>query len=143
MDVIHYPDDPRPVTWRSPVLALGNFDGLHRGHVKIVERIQRGALERGGTSVVLTFVVEGIAVGLMGVAAGWLLGWAGSALIETVPAPGAANEDGTVVTLKVAKSLSTYGLAAGIALASAVVAAWIPARKAARTDPLAIIRGAT
>lgn len=55
MDVIHFPDDPRPLTWRSPVLALGNFDGLHRGHVKIVERIQRGALERGGTSVVLTF----------------------------------------------------------------------------------------
>jgi riboflavin kinase/FMN adenylyltransferase len=37
------------------VLALGNFDGLHRGHVKIIERIQRGATERGGTSVVLTF----------------------------------------------------------------------------------------
>ncbi len=55
MDVVHFPDDPRPVTWRSPVLALGNFDGLHRGHMKIVERIQRGALERGGTSVVLTF----------------------------------------------------------------------------------------
>ena len=54
MDVIHYPVDPRP-TWRSPVLALGNFDGLHRGHVKIIERIQRGAVERGGTSVVLTF----------------------------------------------------------------------------------------
>ena len=55
MDVIHFPEDPRPVTWRSPVLALGNFDGLHRGHVKIIERIQRGAGERGGTSVVLTF----------------------------------------------------------------------------------------
>ncbi|HWI16810.1 MAG TPA: bifunctional riboflavin kinase/FAD synthetase [Vicinamibacterales bacterium] len=55
MDVIHFPDDPRPATWRSPVLALGNFDGLHRGHVKIIERIQRGAAERGGTSVVLTF----------------------------------------------------------------------------------------
>ncbi len=55
MDVIHFPDDPRPATWRSPVLALGNFDGLHRGHVKIVERIGRGAIERGGTSVVLTF----------------------------------------------------------------------------------------
>ena len=55
MEVIYFPDDPRPLTWRSPVLALGNFDGLHRGHVKIVERIQRGALERGGTSVVLTF----------------------------------------------------------------------------------------
>jgi len=55
VEVIHFPEDRRPVTWRSPVLALGNFDGLHRGHVKIVERIQRGALERGGTSVVLTF----------------------------------------------------------------------------------------
>jgi riboflavin kinase/FMN adenylyltransferase len=55
VDVIHFPEDPRPVTWRSPVLALGNFDGLHRGHIKIIERIQRGAVERGGTSVVLTF----------------------------------------------------------------------------------------
>jgi riboflavin kinase/FMN adenylyltransferase len=55
VDVIHYPEDPRPVSWRSPVLALGNFDGLHRGHVKILERIQRGAGERGGMSVVLTF----------------------------------------------------------------------------------------
>ena len=55
MDVIHYPDDPRPAGWRAPVLALGNFDGLHRGHVKIIERIQRGAAERAGTSVVLTF----------------------------------------------------------------------------------------
>ena len=55
MDVFHFPDDPRPVNWRSPVLALGNFDGLHRGHIKIIERIQRGASERGGTSVVLTF----------------------------------------------------------------------------------------
>ncbi len=55
MDVIHFPEDPRPVQWRHPVLALGNFDGLHRGHVKIIERIQRGASERGGTSVVLTF----------------------------------------------------------------------------------------
>lgn len=55
MDVIHYPEDPRPPGWRSPVLALGNFDGLHRGHVKIIERIQRGAGERAGMSVVLTF----------------------------------------------------------------------------------------
>jgi len=55
MDVIHFPEDPRPVQWRHPVLALGNFDGLHRGHVKIIERIERGASERGGTSVVLTF----------------------------------------------------------------------------------------
>ena len=55
MDVVYYPDDPRPPRWMSPVLALGNFDGLHRGHQKIIERIRRGAGERGSTAVVLTF----------------------------------------------------------------------------------------
>jgi riboflavin kinase / FMN adenylyltransferase len=37
------------------VLALGNFDGLHRGHIKIIERVRRVSAERGGTSLVLTF----------------------------------------------------------------------------------------
>jgi riboflavin kinase/FMN adenylyltransferase len=41
--------------WPNPILALGNFDGLHRGHVKIIERIERSALEHRGTSIVLTF----------------------------------------------------------------------------------------
>jgi riboflavin kinase/FMN adenylyltransferase len=55
METIHFPDDPRPPWLVHPVIALGNFDGLHRGHLKIIERVKRGALERGGTSVVLTF----------------------------------------------------------------------------------------
>ncbi len=55
MDVFRFPDEARPVRWPHPVLALGNFDGLHRGHVKIIERIRRGASERAGTPVVLTF----------------------------------------------------------------------------------------
>lgn len=37
------------------MLALGNFDGLHRGHMKIIERVRRVAAERGGTALVLTF----------------------------------------------------------------------------------------
>ena len=55
MDVVYFPDDPRPPRWMSPVLALGNFDGLHRGHQKIVERIRRRAADRGATALVLTF----------------------------------------------------------------------------------------
>ncbi len=55
MDVITYPDDPRPMRWHQPVLALGNFDGLHRGHLKIVERVVRTAAERSATPLVLTF----------------------------------------------------------------------------------------
>ena len=55
MDVIHFPDDIRPPKWTHPVLALGNFDGVHRGHRKILERLRRVAGERGATSVVMTF----------------------------------------------------------------------------------------
>jgi len=55
MQVIHYPDDQRPVRWHQPVLALGNFDGMHRGHLKIIERVRRGAEERGATAVAMTF----------------------------------------------------------------------------------------
>jgi riboflavin kinase/FMN adenylyltransferase len=55
MDVARFPDDPRPARWHKPVLALGNFDGLHRGHTKIIERVRRVAVERGATSLVLTF----------------------------------------------------------------------------------------
>jgi riboflavin kinase/FMN adenylyltransferase len=43
METIHFPDDPRPPWLVHPVLALGNFDGLHRGHLKIIERVKRGA----------------------------------------------------------------------------------------------------
>ena len=55
MDVIHFPDDQRPLRWVQPILALGNFDGVHRGHRKILERLQRVAVERGAIPVVMTF----------------------------------------------------------------------------------------
>ena len=55
METIHFPDDPRPPWLVHPVLALGNFDGLHRGHLKIIERVKRGAAEHGGTPMAMTF----------------------------------------------------------------------------------------
>jgi len=55
MDIIHFPDDARPAHWVQPVLALGNFDGVHRGHRKILDRVRRVAGERAATPVVMTF----------------------------------------------------------------------------------------
>ena len=54
LTAIHFPDDPPP-RWHQPVLALGNFDGLHRGHMKIIDRVRRRAGERGGTPAAMTF----------------------------------------------------------------------------------------
>jgi riboflavin kinase / FMN adenylyltransferase len=55
VETIHFPDDPRPAWLVHPVLALGNFDGLHRGHQKIIDRVKRGAAEHGGTPMAMTF----------------------------------------------------------------------------------------
>lgn len=55
MEVLHFPDDTPPAWLVHPVLALGNFDGLHRGHLKIIERVRRGAAEHGGTPMAMTF----------------------------------------------------------------------------------------
>jgi riboflavin kinase / FMN adenylyltransferase len=52
--IAHFPEDPPP-RWHNPVLALGNFDGLHRGHGKIIDRVRRRAGERGGTPAAMTF----------------------------------------------------------------------------------------
>ena len=37
------------------MVALGNFDGLHRGHQKLVDEVRRQARERHGTSVAMVF----------------------------------------------------------------------------------------
>ena len=54
MQIAQFPDDPPP-RWHDPVLGLGNFDGLHRGHMKIIDRVRRRAGERAGTPAAMTF----------------------------------------------------------------------------------------
>ena len=53
--IIHFPDDRSAPGWRQPVLALGNFDGVHRGHAKIVQQVRRRADEQGAAAAALTF----------------------------------------------------------------------------------------
>jgi riboflavin kinase/FMN adenylyltransferase len=55
VQVIHFPGDLRPLRFIYPVLALGNFDGLHRGHLKIIERVKKTSNDRGGTAMAMTF----------------------------------------------------------------------------------------
>lgn len=44
-----------PRRLRNPVVAIGNFDGVHRGHQAIFDLVREQAAAQGGESVVLTF----------------------------------------------------------------------------------------
>jgi riboflavin kinase/FMN adenylyltransferase len=39
----------------NPILTIGNYDGLHVGHQRIIERIKVKAREKRGTSMLMTF----------------------------------------------------------------------------------------
>lgn len=41
--------------FKKPVLTIGTFDGVHKGHQAILEKIKKRALECQGESVIITF----------------------------------------------------------------------------------------
>ena len=44
----------------APVLTIGNFDGVHLGHQRILKSVVEQARALEGTAVVMTFAVNGI-----------------------------------------------------------------------------------
>ena len=46
--------DEVPAGWGESVVTIGVFDGVHRGHQRIVERAARAGRERGLPVVVIT-----------------------------------------------------------------------------------------
>jgi riboflavin kinase/FMN adenylyltransferase len=47
--------DDLPTDLRGGALSIGNFDGVHRGHAKLVERLLAKANELNGPAIVFTF----------------------------------------------------------------------------------------
>ena len=48
-------DMPVPPVLRGAIAAIGNFDGVHLGHRRLVERVRDAAREAGRPAVILTF----------------------------------------------------------------------------------------
>jgi len=86
------------------------------------------------------FVMEGLIVGMIGTVIGWLMGWG---LIEFMASldfqmEGFIKAQGFVLY----RTPRHYAISAAMAIASATLAAWVPARRASRLNPVDIVRGA-
>lgn len=86
------------------------------------------------------FMIQGLILGLVGTLLGWALGYGLTELLASIR----FNMEGFVRTqgFILDRSLKPYAVAALFAMLSATCAAWLPARKAARLNPVDIIRGA-
>jgi lipoprotein-releasing system permease protein len=126
----------------AAILVVAGFGIFNVISTIIMEKSRDIAIMRSigmpSADVLAIFVIEGMVVGVIGMILGWLAGWGLGALLHMVPAPTGNASDRLPVKL----TLALFATVSVIALLSAVGAAWLPARKAARADPLSIIRGA-
>ncbi len=87
------------------------------------------------------FVLEGLAMGVGGSILGAILGALLTIALGQIEFANPQSED--PIVMPVTFSALHYSIAIGIALGSAVFAAYLPARKASSLNPVDIIRGAT
>ena len=86
------------------------------------------------------FVVEALIIGVMGVLAGWALGYAMSLGMGQVQFKSPFMD---ATRLPILYSPAHYLLAGAVALGASAIAGFFPARKAAALQPVDIIRGAS
>lgn len=83
------------------------------------------------------FVMEGIVLALIGVLFGWALGYGLISILGSLDLPVLGEE-----RIPIDNSPRQYAIAAAASFLSGSIASWLPARKAAKVDPVDILRGA-
>lgn len=122
------------------ILLVAGFGIYNIMNMTVNEKIKEIAILKAmgfeGRDIVEIFLTQSVIIGLVGGFAGILLGTLVSYTISHIP-----FEVATLETLPVAYRVSDYLSAFGFGILTTFIAGYLPAYKASKIDPVAIIRG--
>ena len=92
------------------------------------------------------FIFQGIVVGIVGMFVGWLLGYLAVEFLAGIKFEMKRGSRGGMATMEgfnLYRSAWQYVVGGAIALATSTLASFLPAKKAAKVNPVDIIRGSS
>jgi lipoprotein-releasing system permease protein len=127
----------------SAILLVASFGIYTAISTSVADKVRDIAILRAiGFSegdLQLLFVLEGLVLALLGILGGWALGYGLMNILGSIE----LTVQGVTEYIPLDRTPRQYAIAAAASLATGVIAAWLPARKASRVDPVDILRGAT
>lgn len=125
------------------LLIVAGFGIYNILNMFIVEKMKDIAILKAigftGGDVMFTFLIQALAIGVIGAILGIIFGYGISAFIDTIPFETEALP--TVKTYPINYNPNFYLLGVLFALVATFLAGYLPARKAQKIDPVEIIRG--
>ena len=122
------------------ILIVAGFGIYNIMNMTVNEKIKEIAILKAmgfnGGDVIEIFLAQSVAIGLLGGFTGLGLGYLIVSIIDRVP-----FDLGSITTLPMQYSTTDYLLAFGFGLIITFLAGYLPARKASKIDPVAILRG--
>jgi lipoprotein-releasing system permease protein len=126
----------------SAILLVASFGIYTAVSTSVADKTKDIAILRSigfsSADLQLLFIVEGMILAIIGVFLGWMLG----TLLMQILGHVKISVGGEPQFIPMDRSPRQYAIAAAASLASGVFAAWLPARRAAKVDPVDILRGA-
>lgn len=122
------------------ILIVAGFGIYNIMNMTVSEKMREIAILKAmgfdGRDIVRIFLLQSVIIGLIGGFAGLLLGFAISSVVDHIPFKIASFD-----TLPISYLPADYIMAMTFGLLITFVAGYLPARKASRIDPVAILRG--